>query len=273
MNRILRLLCLQSLTSGGIRANRYDAIRKTFAQTYGYSHIFTLGNLERTGLGHSSSLTCGSNPSSDLRWVRSSEAKGRCAGGHLGACVADFKKESEVSLLFFSSLLFSWMDVEYVLISWCQRLIDERVNTAAPDDISYVSAGQVMWSLPRPFLHPLHWVCQVMRLSWSAWCRLWSSAATRGLWRRPVASVASAPLQRVWWRPCGCCRARSSSCRRTSAKPKTLLRPSLGARPSFTFTPLPSPSHHLPSLSGQVSRLWSCRSRDRQQCGLLSFRG
>ena len=48
--RALRLLCLQSLTAGGIRSSRYDSIRRLFVQTYGYEHLFTLSNLERTGL-------------------------------------------------------------------------------------------------------------------------------------------------------------------------------------------------------------------------------
>ena len=48
--RILRLLCMQSLTAGGIRANRYDVIRKAIGQNYGLQHLFTLSNLERAGL-------------------------------------------------------------------------------------------------------------------------------------------------------------------------------------------------------------------------------
>lgn len=46
---VLRLLCLQSLTSGGIRANRYDSIRKLVVQTYGLPQLFTLLNLEKSG--------------------------------------------------------------------------------------------------------------------------------------------------------------------------------------------------------------------------------
>jgi hypothetical protein len=41
--------CLQSLTSGGIRAARYDAFRRMIAQTYGYQHLYTLSNLEKAG--------------------------------------------------------------------------------------------------------------------------------------------------------------------------------------------------------------------------------
>lgn len=47
--RILRLLCMQSVTAGGIRSNRYDVIRKAIGQTYGLQHLFTLSNLERAG--------------------------------------------------------------------------------------------------------------------------------------------------------------------------------------------------------------------------------
>ncbi len=46
---ILKLLCLQSLTAGGIRSNRYDVIRKIIFQTYGLQHVYTLLNLERSG--------------------------------------------------------------------------------------------------------------------------------------------------------------------------------------------------------------------------------
>eukprot|EP01038_Epipyxis_sp_PR26KG_P009327 gene9327-12565_t len=48
--RILRLLCIQSLTAGGIRSNRYDAIRRTIAQVYDYQQIYFLSNLERSGI-------------------------------------------------------------------------------------------------------------------------------------------------------------------------------------------------------------------------------
>jgi hypothetical protein len=43
------LWLLQSLTSGGIRAARYDAFRRMIAQTYGYQHLYTLSNLEKAG--------------------------------------------------------------------------------------------------------------------------------------------------------------------------------------------------------------------------------
>ncbi len=46
---VLRLLCLQSITSGGLRGNRYDGIRRSIVQTYGFHHLYTLNNLERSG--------------------------------------------------------------------------------------------------------------------------------------------------------------------------------------------------------------------------------
>lgn len=47
---VLRLLCLQSQTSGGIKAKRFDALRHAVVQSYGYEHTFTLAKLERLGL-------------------------------------------------------------------------------------------------------------------------------------------------------------------------------------------------------------------------------
>ena len=47
--RWLRLLCLQSLTSNGIKATRYDSIRKEVVQTYGYEFLIVLNDLEKAG--------------------------------------------------------------------------------------------------------------------------------------------------------------------------------------------------------------------------------
>lgn len=48
--QVLRLLCLQSGTAFGIRSNRYDYLRRTIVQLYGFQHMYTLLNLERSGL-------------------------------------------------------------------------------------------------------------------------------------------------------------------------------------------------------------------------------
>jgi vacuolar protein sorting-associated protein 33A len=47
--KLLRLLCLQSLTSGGVKANRYDALRQYFIQVYGYQFLPVLHDLEKLG--------------------------------------------------------------------------------------------------------------------------------------------------------------------------------------------------------------------------------
>lgn len=47
--RWLCLLCLQSLTSNGIKATRYDALRREVVQTYGYEFLLVLNDLEKAG--------------------------------------------------------------------------------------------------------------------------------------------------------------------------------------------------------------------------------
>ena len=47
--RWLRLFCLQSLTSNGIKATRYDSLRKEVVQAYGYEFLMVLNDLEKAG--------------------------------------------------------------------------------------------------------------------------------------------------------------------------------------------------------------------------------
>eukprot|EP00814_Leptocylindrus_danicus_P010028 CAMPEP_0116033804 /NCGR_PEP_ID=MMETSP0321-20121206/19213_1 /TAXON_ID=163516 /ORGANISM="Leptocylindrus danicus var. danicus, Strain B650" /LENGTH=694 /DNA_ID=CAMNT_0003509961 /DNA_START=24 /DNA_END=2109 /DNA_ORIENTATION=+ len=47
--RLLKLLCLQSITSGGIKSSKYDAMRRDIVQTYGYEFLFVLSNIEKLG--------------------------------------------------------------------------------------------------------------------------------------------------------------------------------------------------------------------------------
>ena len=47
--RWLRLFCLQSLTSNGIKATRYDSLRREVVQTYGYEFLIVLHALEKAG--------------------------------------------------------------------------------------------------------------------------------------------------------------------------------------------------------------------------------
>jgi len=48
--KVLRLLCLFSLTCNGLKAKQFDFFRREILQTYGYEYLFTLHNLEKLGL-------------------------------------------------------------------------------------------------------------------------------------------------------------------------------------------------------------------------------
>ena len=47
--KLLQLMCLQSLASGGIKANRYDSFRQYIIQVYGYQFLPVLHDLEKLG--------------------------------------------------------------------------------------------------------------------------------------------------------------------------------------------------------------------------------
>jgi len=49
LSKVLRLLCLLSLTVG-IKAKKFDFFRREIVQTYGFETMFTLNNLERLGM-------------------------------------------------------------------------------------------------------------------------------------------------------------------------------------------------------------------------------
>lgn len=48
--RVLRLACLSSVVSGGMKASGLKQLRRDLMHTYGYELLFTLVNLERAGL-------------------------------------------------------------------------------------------------------------------------------------------------------------------------------------------------------------------------------
>ncbi len=48
--KVLRLLCLQSLTQNGLKKSVYDNYRRDIIQSYGMESLIVLNNLERTGL-------------------------------------------------------------------------------------------------------------------------------------------------------------------------------------------------------------------------------
>jgi hypothetical protein len=47
---VLRILCLLSLTQGGIRAKKFEHLRREFLHTYGLHWLFTLDNLDKLGM-------------------------------------------------------------------------------------------------------------------------------------------------------------------------------------------------------------------------------
>ena len=47
--RLLKLLCLQSLTNGGIKSSKYDIMKRDMIQTYGYEFLFVLDKIEKLG--------------------------------------------------------------------------------------------------------------------------------------------------------------------------------------------------------------------------------
>ncbi|XP_035234293.1 vacuolar protein sorting-associated protein 33A-like, partial [Stegodyphus dumicola] len=48
--KVLRLICLQSLTNNGLKAKQLDYYKREIIQTYGYQHSLTLNNLEKAEL-------------------------------------------------------------------------------------------------------------------------------------------------------------------------------------------------------------------------------
>jgi len=49
-DKALCLLCLHSITSGGVKSNKLEAIKRAIGQNYGFDYLFTLMQLERIGL-------------------------------------------------------------------------------------------------------------------------------------------------------------------------------------------------------------------------------
>ena len=47
--RYLKLLCLQSLTNGGIKSSKYESMKREIIQAYGYEFLFLLDKIEKLG--------------------------------------------------------------------------------------------------------------------------------------------------------------------------------------------------------------------------------
>lgn len=109
VTQVLRLLALQSLTAGGIKASKYDLLKREVVQSYGYEYLFALGNMEQVGL------------------LRKADSQlSNVVFGSIGS--AGFSSSSGTGA--------SWASLRRLL-----RLVKENVDTSVPDDIAYVSSG------------------------------------------------------------------------------------------------------------------------------------
>lgn len=99
---ILRLLCVYSTFTGGLRARDFDDLRRAILQGYGPQHLITLQNLEKMGL---LTLRAGNNP--------------------LGVGIAHTTKPP----------------TNYAAARKNLSLIVDEVNESEPDDIAYVFSG------------------------------------------------------------------------------------------------------------------------------------
>lgn len=109
---ILRLLCLESTISGGLRLKDLDSFKRQILHAYGYQHVLTLHNLEKMGL-----LTArtAANPFYIPVGGSSSGSGGGAGGG------------SKIT--------------NYAALRKSMRLIVDEVNEQDPNDIAYVYSG------------------------------------------------------------------------------------------------------------------------------------
>ena len=136
---ILRLICLQSVTMGGIRVGRYDVLRKLIIQLYGAKHVYTLNNLEQAGLTqhihtsipHFNDIPQPINQAHLFVWFIFTPKMGIF---YDSLTVGLIKKKETLLVVEASS---TWQTLRKQL-----KLIDDRINVSKPDDISYVAAGK-----------------------------------------------------------------------------------------------------------------------------------
>lgn len=110
LTTILRLLCLESTISGGIRPKDLDNFKRLILHAYGYQHVLTLHNLEKMGL-----------------LVARTAANPFYIPGGSGA--------SEIKVTNFNALRKQL------------RLIVDEVNEQDPNDIAYVYSGYAPLSI------------------------------------------------------------------------------------------------------------------------------
>lgn len=103
---ILRLLCLESTISGGLRQKDLDSFKRQILQAYGYQHLLTLSSLEKTGL-------------------LSTRGSANVLLNPIGAGTAPTEGTK----------------TNYNYLRKILRLIVDEVNEQNPNDISYVYSG------------------------------------------------------------------------------------------------------------------------------------
>jgi hypothetical protein len=105
--QVLRLLCIYSCISGGIKAKELDHFRRLILQGYGYQHLLTLHNLERLQM-----FLSRSSPLASMIPM----------AGSAGAAAQGTK-------------------TNYTYLRKQLRLIVDEVNEQEPNDIAYVYSG------------------------------------------------------------------------------------------------------------------------------------
>jgi len=106
---VLKLLCLQSLTNGGIKSSKFDLLKREIVQTYGFTSMFKLNVLESIGaLKRKDNLNFGVS-STNMNSNNNND------------------NDNSTS---------NWQTLRTRL-----SLINDSVNIIDPDDISYVTSG------------------------------------------------------------------------------------------------------------------------------------
>ncbi len=111
LSEVLRLLCLESCISGGIKARELEVFKKMILQAYGYQHILTLDALEKLQL-----LLSRNSPMAMMIPM---------AGG--GASTGT--------------------KTNYTYLRKALRLIVDEVNETEPNDVAYVYSGYAPLSI------------------------------------------------------------------------------------------------------------------------------
>ena len=105
ITEVLRILCLESCISGGIKPRELEAFKKMILQAYGYQHILTLGALEKLQL-----LLSRSSPMASMIPMTGGPAN-------------------------------TGTKTNYTYLRKALRLIVDEVNEHDPNDIAYVYSG------------------------------------------------------------------------------------------------------------------------------------